>query len=63
MIRDAIKREIAEQGISQQKLADAIGIKKSAMSLYLSGKSKISIDTIEEILRYLSLAIIKKEQP
>lgn len=61
MIREAIKREMSEQGISQQKVCAEIGITKGALSSYLSGRFKLSIEKIEAIMEFLNLEITRRK--
>lgn len=62
MIRNIIKKTMKENKVSQQQLSDHIGISKQAISQYLLGRDKLSIENIEKILSFLKLEI-KKEQP
>lgn len=57
MIRESIIKAMKDQGIKQATLARHIGVTKSAMSMYISGKSCIKIENIEKILQFLKLEI------
>ncbi|WP_416339412.1 helix-turn-helix domain-containing protein [Parabacteroides goldsteinii] len=41
-------------------LAEQIGINRGSMSLFLSGKTNLSQDKIEAILRYLNIELVIK---
>lgn len=51
-----LKGEIVARGLTQEKVADAVGVDVSTMSRYLNGDSiKISIGTIHKIANVLKL--------
>ena len=58
-----LKKEREKQGVSQEKLACAIGVTKQMVSLYETGKSAPSVDTIDKAFKFLGVSVtIGKER-
>lgn len=55
MFGDIIKQLRSEKEISQQELADAIGISKSAISMYEINKRVPELETFEAIADYFNV--------
>lgn len=62
MIRESIVDAMKARGITQVQLAEHLGISKSSVNNYLSGRRKISIENIEKALLYLGLEITLKNR-
>lgn len=62
MIREAILKAMEEQNVSQVSLAEHLGIGRSSVSNYLSGKRKLSIENIEKAMKFLNLDIVLKNR-
>ncbi len=60
MIRKAIKEAMNLRKVKAIDLAEQIGINRGSMSLFLSGKTNLSQDKIEAILRYLNIELVIK---
>lgn len=58
MLREAIERRIKELGIKRSKVADDLGIARSQLSNYLSGRRGMTVSKIEEVMRYLGISLI-----
>lgn len=61
MIRETIKEAMKIRGIKSKDLADAIGISKSSMSLFLNGKMNLGQEKIEAMLRHLGIELVIKD--
>lgn len=57
MFKDKIKELMSSKDITQRELANAIQIKESAMSRYISGDRKPRIDILTKIARYFNVSI------
>jgi plasmid maintenance system antidote protein VapI len=53
--RELIKAHIEKMGIKQLKLAEAIGVSDTTITLYLRGDRKISDDNEKKLFDYLNL--------
>lgn len=51
-----IRMELAEREMTQQQLADAIGIERATLSRYLSRKLAMSVRTLTAISRALKMS-------
>lgn len=60
MIRDAIKEAMKIRGVKAKDLAEAIGVTKGSMSLFLSGKMKLGQDKLDALLIYLNIEFVVK---
>lgn len=58
MLREAIERKIKELGIKRSKVADDLGIARSQLSNYLSGRRGMTVSKIEDVMRYLGISLI-----
>ncbi|WP_373720509.1 helix-turn-helix domain-containing protein [Bacteroides heparinolyticus] len=58
MIREKIKQAMYIRGISASEMSKSLGISKSILSSFLSGKSGIGIDKMESILDYLRIELV-----
>lgn len=58
MLREAIERKIKELGIKRSKVADDLGIARSQLSNYLSGRRGMTVSKIEDVMRYLEISLI-----
>ena len=58
MLREAIERRIKEVGIKRSKVADDLGIARSQLSNYLSGRRGMTVSKIEDVMRYLGISLI-----
>ena len=61
MIRSTIKEAMNIRKVKSKDLADAIGISKSAMSLFMTGKMNLGQEKIEAILKYLNIELVIKD--
>ena len=48
-----------QQGLTQQQLADALGIKKMAISNYEKGKRQPNIETVKAICKALDISLMQ----
>ena len=48
-----------QQGLTQQQLADALGINKMAISNYEKGKRQPSIETVKSICKALGISLMQ----
>lgn len=55
LLNNKIKRLREEQGISQQKLADVVGVSKSSISKYEKGERTPELATFEAIADYFNV--------
>lgn len=62
MIRETIKEAIKLRNVKQKELAELLGITKSTMSLFLSGKTNLGQDKIEMILDYLKIKLVIEDR-
>lgn len=53
--RELIKAHIEKMGIKQLKLAEAIGVSDTTITLYLRGDRKISDENEKKLFDYLNL--------
>lgn len=60
MIREAIKEAMKIREVKAIDLAKHVGVTKSTMSLFLSGKINLGQGKIEAILSYLKIELIIK---
>lgn len=60
MILEAIKEAMKIRGVKAKDLAEAIGVTKGSMSLFLSGKMKLGQDKLDAVLIYLNIEFIVK---
>lgn len=58
MIRETIKIRISEKRMKAVDLAELIGVSKSSMSLFLSGKIGMKIENIEKMFEILDISLI-----
>ena len=58
MLREAIERKIKELGIKRSKVSDDLGIARSQLSNYLSGRRGMTVSKIEDVMRYLGISLI-----
>ncbi|TXG86165.1 MAG: XRE family transcriptional regulator [Spirochaetes bacterium] len=60
----ALKKEMKHKGITQDDIAEKLGIKQSNISLILSGKRVPRIDTFNNIAGVLNMELVveKKKQ-
>ena len=58
MLREAIERKIKELGIKRSKVADDLGIARSQLSNYLSGRRGMTVSKIEDVMKYLGISLI-----
>ena len=60
----ALKKEVEYKGITQNDIAEKLGIKQANISLILSGKRVPRIDTFNNIAEILNLELVveKKKQ-
>lgn len=61
-IRTAVKRAMKEQGLSQVKLAEELGIDRVNLTRVLSGRSGKTPDSWEKILDRLGLELYVREK-
>ena len=61
MIRTAIKKSLAEKGITQRELAENIGVWASNLSLFLRGGT-LPLEAVEKALDYLGLEVTPKRK-
>lgn len=62
MIREAILKAMEVRNVSQVELAEHLGISKSSVNNYLSGRRKMSLENIEKALSFLGLKIVLKNR-
>lgn len=62
MIREAIIKAMEIHKVSQVDLAEHLGISKSSVNNYLSGRRKMSLENIEKALAFLRLKIVLKDK-
>lgn len=62
MIREAILKAMEIRKVSQVDLAEHLGISKSSVNNYLSGRRKMSLENIEKALAFLRLEIVLKNK-
>ena len=55
MLREIIKQRLTLSGFSQGELAELVGVTPAQISLYLSGKSSLSHETLEKILEQMDI--------
>lgn len=60
MILEAIKEAMKIRGVKAKDLAEAIGVTKGSMSLFLSGKMKLGQDKLDALLIYLNIEFVVK---
>ena len=60
MILEAIKEGMKIRGVKAKNLAEYVGITKSTMSLFLSGKTKLGQDKLDALLIYLNIELVVK---
>lgn len=60
MILEAVKEAMKIRGVKAKDLAEAIGVTKGSMSLFLSGKMKLGQDKLDALLIYLKIEFIVK---
>lgn len=60
MILEAIKEAMRIRRVKAKDLAEAIGVTKGSMSLFLSGKMKLGQDKLDAVLIYLNIEFIVK---
>ena len=58
MLREAIEIKIKELGIKRSKVADDLGIARSQLSNYLSGRRGMTVSKIENVMKYLGISLI-----
>lgn len=61
MIREAVKEAMKLRNVKSKELAENIGITKSTMSLFLSGKTNLGQEKIEAILEVLKIRLMIEE--
>lgn len=54
-----IKNLRVSKGISQEKLAEMLGINKASIANYESGRRTLTVEKLEELLRHLNTTIIE----
>lgn len=57
-IRDALKRALIDQDVTQKELAEKLGVTQKHMSQVLSGKSGLSILFAEKCAAALGMVIV-----
>ena len=57
MLGDNIKKHRKENNISQEELAEKIGVSRQSISLWENGKSNPSLDTINELASILGVLL------
>lgn len=60
MILEAIKEAMSLRGVKAKDLAEAIGVTRGSMSLFLSGKMKLGQDKLDALLIYLNIEFVVK---
>ena len=54
-IRDAIKIGLERKGMTQSKLAEMLGIRRTSVSAWLKGKASPTAENMVEIIRILEI--------
>lgn len=54
-IRDAIKIGLERKGMTQSKLAEMLGIRRTSVSAWLKGKASPTADNMVEIIKILKI--------
>lgn len=60
MILEAVKEAMKIRGVKAKDLAEAIGVTKGSMSLFLSGKMNLGQNKIDALLVYLNVDFVVK---
>lgn len=60
MILQAVKEAMQLRGVKAKDLAEAIGVTKGTMSLFLNGRTKLGQDKLDALLIYLKIELIVK---
>lgn len=55
MIRETIRKALAERGITQKKLAEDLGIAPQTICDYLNGRRNLPYDKLEAVIGYLGI--------
>lgn len=61
-LEEIMRAERKKQGISQQKLADAVGITKRTVTYWESGVKKMSVENADKVFKVLHVTITIGEQ-
>lgn len=61
-LEEIMRAERKKQGISQQKLADAVGVTKRTVTYWESGVKKMSIENADKVFKVLHVTITIGEQ-
>lgn len=61
MIRDIVKEAIEIRKVNDKDVAEHIGVTKSTMSLFLSGKTNLGQKKIEAIFEFLRIGLFVKK--
>lgn len=63
LIRPAVARAIAQQGLTQIELAKATGITQGTISAFLSGSRGLSLPAAERLMRAVGLTVSPAPPP
>jgi DNA-binding Xre family transcriptional regulator len=61
-IRIIIRRQMRQMNVRSRDLAGKVGCSRTTLSLFLSGRAGISVDTLEKILNHLHLQVVPKDK-
>lgn len=51
-----LKRLLAEKGVKQIAVAEAIGMKKTAFNAIVNGRATLRVDTLEKVCAFLGVS-------
>lgn len=60
VIREKVKKEIQKGSLSQNEIARRCEIDEGNFSKFLQGKINISIDKLDEVLKFLKIELTSK---
>jgi transcriptional regulator with XRE-family HTH domain len=61
-LSDEIRAAVIASKLSQYAIAKAIGVSRSTMSRFVSGKGGLSLGNIDQLARLLGLHVISEKQ-
>jgi hypothetical protein len=61
-ISDQLRRAIESCGESRYRLWQATGVDQATLSRFMSGKTKLTLDSVDRLCAYLGLQLTKREE-
>jgi transcriptional regulator with XRE-family HTH domain len=59
-LSDRIREAVDASGLSRYAICKAIGLNQGAMSRFMSGKSGMSLDSLDRIAEFIGIEVVVK---